>query len=517
MRNISLLTICAAAMMAFITHAGAQAIAPDAGLESYAKARTVLDEGVAAIGGATALNALHTVRRDLVDKWVDGGQAQHPRFDPPDAQDAPENTGFADTKALSFLDYAGNRFLYTQTYVDSPTEYAVVTDVVTAEAGFESITYVKEKPYLDTFDAAGLPAQRVRSFRRYPEGLLRMALARPETLGWVGTATEGGHTQDVISFSDGTGTRVFLYFDSTTHLLTKAETLRGHPFFGDTTTEVLYSNYRREGPLTLPTRLIDRTGSHPTHFIAVTSTMLDASLPAARFQPPTDFVAFEHTPDEPTLEKISDTLYAIRGDYNVMFAVFRDYVMVFEAPISSAYAEKCLALVHATAPGKPVRYLLSTHYHYDHIAGVKPYIAAGATIVTTPDAKAIIEGAAATSSSIRPDLGARLERAPVIETVSEPRTFDDGTERVQIFDVGPAPHVAQMLVAYFPKEKILYVADLVDVLTTKLVIAGVDSVPVRDKIDALGLDVERIIPVHGVPITGADFRNGFIIRAKYAR
>lgn len=515
MKHLSLLTICAAVMVAYTAHVRADEVAPSAGLESYIKARKVLDDGIAAIGGAKALNVLRTVRRDIIDKTVDGGQAQHPRLDPPDAQDAPGNIAFSNDEVLAFLDYAGNRsYIFDKTVAFAP-EIGIQIDVVTPDYGFETNIYAEEKPFYEVFPAGSLLPLRTRSLRRYPEGALRMALARPETLSWIGVGAEGGHAQDVISFTDATGTRVLLYFDAKTHLLSKSETLRGHPFFGDTSTEVLYVNYRRVGPLMLPTRIVDRTGGRPTHFISIKSTAIDASLPEERFQPPKDYVAVEPSLDEPTLEKVSDGLYIIRGNYNLMFAVFRDYVMAFEAPLNSTYAEKCLALVRATAPGKPIRYLLSTHYHYDHIAGVKPFIEAGTTIITTPDAKAIIEGLATASSSMRPDYGPRTTQTPIIETVSDQRIFDDGTERVEIYDVGPAPHVAQMLVAYFPKEKLVYVADLVDIPSSKQVIVGVDTAPMQNRLTAQGREVERVVPVHGVPVTGAEYRQGFATRAKY--
>lgn len=85
----------------------------------------------------------------------------------------------------------------------------------------------------------------------------------------------------------------------------------------------------------------------------------------------------------------------------------------------------------------------------------------------------------------------------------------------RVYDLGPAPHVAQILGAYFPDEKLLYIADLLDVLTDELVIAGVDAVPVRRTIRELGLDVQRFVPVHGVPISGEQLEAAYRIRAKY--
>jgi glyoxylase-like metal-dependent hydrolase (beta-lactamase superfamily II) len=149
---------------------------------------------------------------------------------------------------------------------------------------------------------------------------------------------------------------------------------------------------------------------------------------------------------------------------------------------------------------------VASHFHYDHLAGLSAFVAEHVPIVAPPDAKETIEKAMSLKAL-----------APQIEVVSKQRTFDRGDVRARVYDFGPAPHVAQILGAYFPDEKLLYVADLLDVLTEDLVIAGVDAVPMRKKIDELGLDVERFVPVHGVPITGEQLAAAYRIRAKYVR
>ena len=483
-------------------------------LQSYAQARAVLDAGARAIGGAAALAALRTVRRDLTDQWVDPGQGQRPWSGAPGAI-PPANGGFEATEALSFIDYAQDRWLETQRYVDSPQEYALVLDVVTAEHGFRSIRYVDEVPFFDSLPASDLGRLLTLKFRRNPEGVLRMALSRPETLQWVGTSLESGRAYEVISFADSLGTRVSLYFDAKTHHLSKLETLRDHPVAGDTSTEILYSDYRTVGALTLPFRYLDRTAGLPTHVIDIRSIELDGTLPAERFEPPRKFVAVQHEPERPRLEKVSDSLYLVRGDYNVMFSVFPDHVIVFEAPMSDAYARECLGLIHATAAGKPIRFVVASHFHFDHIAGLRAYAAAGIPILAPPDAKAVIEKAVASRHTMRPDALSGQPARAVIETVSGRKVLDAGGVRARIYDFGPAPHVAQILVGYFPDEKLLWVADLMDVLTDELVIAGVDSVPMLARIRELGLEIDRVVPVHGVPITGEQFRQAFAIRAKY--
>src|SRR5262249_12924637 len=216
------------------------------------------------------------------------------------------------------------------------------------------------------------------------------------------------------------------------------------------------------------------------------------------------------------LQKISDSLYLIRGAYNVMFSVFPDHVVVFEAPLGDAYVRECLAIIRSVTD-KPIRYVIATHFHYDHIAGIRTFIAAGVPVRTTPDTKGVIELALRAHHTLRPDPFDLARSMPAIETVAGTRSLDAGGVQARVYDFGPTPHVAQLLVAYFPREKLLYVPDLMDVLTEELGIAGVDAVPMRAKIRKLGLDVARFVPVHRVPTDGAHFQRAYAVRAKYQR
>jgi hypothetical protein len=116
---------------------------------------------------------------------------------------------------------------------------------------------------------------------------------------------------------------------------------------------------------------------------------------------------------------------------------------------------------------------------------------------------------------MRPDEFARKPRRATIRTAGRKTVLDDGSQRVELYDFGPSPHVEQILVAYFPRQKLLHVADLFDVLTPELVIAGVDAVVMHQRIREFGLDVERIVPMHGVPVTIEHLRGGLEIRRKY--
>ena len=92
---------------------------------------------------------------------------------------------------------------------------------------------------------------------------------------------------------------------------------------------------------------------------------------------------------------------------------------------------------------------------------------------------------------------AALTRSNVIETLKGKRVFDDGAHRVELYEFSN-PHCAEMIIAWLPKEKILLEADMLDITYPDHVgKGGEDTAALLEKIQELGLAVERIVPVHG--------------------
>lgn len=482
-----------------------------AGLQSYQKAHAVIDAAVKAIGGADALRSLHGVRRDLDDHWVDTGQQQHPWLTPVDAAKIPV---MGSDQIVSYIDYSSQRWARSDKSGDGHGDFFTQTDAGDETGGFSTGVFHDEKPFYSTSDAASAAGDRAREIRRYPEGLLRIALEHPETLAWVGAENENGRTVDIVSLSDAQGARMFLYVDAKTHLLAKAEFLRDHPVYGDTWTDYVYDDYRKVGPLLLPYHQTDLIAGVPTHIYTANAISVSAQEPAGLLKRPAVFAKIIDPPSAPKLNSLGDGVYEILGPYNVMFAVFRDYVLLAEAPIGESYVESCLALIHSVAPNKPV-HAVSTHFHFDHVGGTRALVARGIPILTTADAKAVIEKALTAQKTMHPDLYSRHPVAPNISVAESANVIDDGTQRVEIYDIGPSEHVAHMLIAYFPKQKTLLVADLWDVSAPEQAITGEDGVFLMMEIERLHLDVQRMLPVHGVPATLDEMKHGLAIRAKY--
>ncbi len=136
-------------------------------------------------------------------------------------------------------------------------------------------------------------------------------------------------------------------------------------------------------------------------------------------------------------------------------------MLAVEAALSDKTSEKVLAEVAKLAPGKPVRTLVQTHHHGDHIGGVRTYIAHGATIVTPLGMSPLLRRIVANPSRVAPDALAREPKPLKVEEVAGERVIDDPGNEVRLYDF-PSDHSDHMLVVYLPEQQLLYQGDLIN-------------------------------------------------------
>ena len=148
-------------------------------------------------------------------------------------------------------------------------------------------------------------------------------------------------------------------------------------------------------------------------------------------------------------------------------------------------------------PGKPIKYLVLTHHHSDHAGGFREYVAEGATIVTTAGNKSFLEKATTLQSTLLPSWS--LQNKLKIEVIeNKKRVFQDDKHVVELYDIGPNPHANEILVAYLPKEKILFQADMLNPAANGTIPIAQDvTISFSEKLQQLGLQIDKIYGVHG--------------------
>ena len=149
----------------------------------------------------------------------------------------------------------------------------------------------------------------------------------------------------------------------------------------------------------------------------------------------------------------------VGGSHNGLIVAMKDYLVVFDAPINEWQSAFTIDAAKAKYPGKPVRYLMLTHHHVDHIGGARAYVAEGATVIVPSPDKVLFERMFAAPHTVSPD---RLQRnfkpATVVEIADQSSLRDDEGE-IRLYNIAN-PHAEGMLVGYLPKEGILWVTDM---------------------------------------------------------
>jgi glyoxylase-like metal-dependent hydrolase (beta-lactamase superfamily II) len=183
----------------------------------------------------------------------------------------------------------------------------------------------------------------------------------------------------------------------------------------------------------------------------------------------------------------TDNVYVFRnGNHQSMFVVTKDGVIATD-PVAygrptggQQYIDEIKKVTD-----KPIKYLIYSHHHYDHIAGGKAF----------KDAGAIIIGHKKVAEHLAP---LKDPNTPLPDqTVGDKKVITLGGTSVELLYLGPN-HSDSNLVIRLPKEKIVFIVDTIPV----------GSFPGRGMIDffpletetfitkVLALDWDRLIPGH---------------------
>jgi glyoxylase-like metal-dependent hydrolase (beta-lactamase superfamily II) len=110
-------------------------------------------------------------------------------------------------------------------------------------------------------------------------------------------------------------------------------------------------------------------------------------------------------------------------------------------------------------PGKPIRYVMTTHPHSDHTGGLPALVAEGAAIITQANNGEFFLRALNTPRTLLDDSLSRNPRPAAVETVDTMKSYTDGTQVVEFYHIWPTPHSNGLLVAYLPRQRVLFQGD----------------------------------------------------------
>lgn len=385
------------------------------------------------------------------------------------------------------------------------------------EGETRTITNFVNGDYAWTLDTQGraVPQPAAAERRRLevlltPWGFIRGAMA-PGANPTMVTRQEYGGRSTVISFVALGKYRV----NGTINpdgLLERVQTWVPNPVVGDLYYENVYTNYREVGGVQIPrfhqhqdyddgANLPNVSGGdHAFGLESVSELRANVTLSL-----PVPDVVMSATIEPVTVEsqRLGDGVWLIAGGSHHSVAVeFRDHTAVIEAPLNEERSLAVIDEVYRLIPNKPIRFIVTTHHHWDHLGGLRTYVHEGATVITHEGNKPYYqEVLRAGPWLLEPD---RYSLHPpeewsegyIFETLHEKYVLADDTQRVELYNVQGLAHAVGMIFAYIPSERMIVQADLFSSAATSL---NASARTLYRNLQRLGLDVQTLVGIHGSP------------------
>jgi glyoxylase-like metal-dependent hydrolase (beta-lactamase superfamily II) len=347
---------------------------------------------------------------------------------------------------------------------------------------------------------AAAVTERLQRIWLTPHGFLKAALANKAAARRVGETTEVSFTMNGTHRFTGTINRM--------NQVERVQTWIANPVLGDMLVEALYSDYERvNGGFSFPMRIVQKQGGFPSLDLWLFSVQPNAAVDVTT---PDTVRAAVPSPTPVDAQQIGDGVHYLTGGSHHSVAIeMRDHVVVVEAPLSEDRSLAVIARINELIPGKPIRFVVNTHHHFDHAGGLRTYADAGVTIVTHQMNRAYYEKAWAAPRTLAPDRLARSQRPAAFQTFTDTDVLTDGTRSIEIHRLAGSPHDDGLAMIYLPAQKLLIEADAY----TPPPVPAASSSPAAvapqgpvvnpatrnlyENIRRLNLDVNQIAALHG--------------------
>ncbi len=478
-----------------------------------AGARALIDESAAAMGGWSVLDSVKSQEIITGGSDVEPLQAVNPTGEPR----LINNYG-----QTILVDYEKNRMRLS---FDAVREYPAkqpvkFVEVIEGDAGMLETPQADGKTSRERMHPSRL-ATRMRDMRRMPMRLLYTAKNAADSTREP-DKVDGKTTLNIIRFKDA-GQPVEIQFDSFNKLPLRVIYTEDDPIYGDTLNELAFVDWRDYSGVRLPQTLAvflngnkireervrtlinnpkydDNTLSIPAEIRSQPEVgdRLVSQWPLRRIVMGVNYLDYGRDQKIEIVEAAKG-IYHIKGsDHHTLAIEMKDHVVVVEAPFFEERSVAVIKAIEDKIPGKPIKYLVLTHFHIDHTGGTRAFAAKGATILTEEGNVAFVKTMLERPKTIRPDSLVKAGNVTAnVEGFKDLKMLTDGERTIELRAI-ENPHSSGMLVVYLPKEKLLFESDL---FTPGQPVEPTNTLGIENAVALqaaiMGLKIDGIIGGHG--------------------
>ena len=441
--------------------------------------RQLVDEAVAALGGADRIRAVRTL--------VQEGEGVH-YYLGQDVRPHASGQTFKVTGYRRIVDLGNRRarteltrtptFLYFQGQQPQRQVQGIDGDIGYNVGASGNANRVNETT----------AEERQLEFYHHPIALLQAALAPGASISAtserVARITLSGNRQfDLTLDAQGVPTRI--------------ATLTAHPNLGDIVLSSEFGNYADVNGVRLPARIATKVDDFTTGEITLTSQQIDSTIDATAPTSAASAPLPRQAQPVVVAEDVAPGVWRLAGQsHHSALIEFQDYLLLIDAPQSEARALAVIAKAREMRPGKPLTTLVTTHHHFDHSAGVRAAIAEGLSVITHEGNQEFFSEIAKRPHTVVADRLAKSPREARITTVKDEMTIEDASRRLVLYHVPAHQHSETMLVGYLPRERVLIEVDtfIPNVPSNPYIVGSARTMV--EQVKRRGLAVDRIVPLH---------------------
>jgi glyoxylase-like metal-dependent hydrolase (beta-lactamase superfamily II) len=313
----------------------------------------------------------------------------------------------------------------------------------------------------------------------------------PDRVSALADQTVNGKTYPAVQYKSDYGTFIVM-FDPATHLPARVRTPDWDALEGDSVFDAEFFDWRDVAGVKIAFHTFYTLNGMTICDMTYRDVVANPQIPAGAFDIPADQLAKAAKPADP---RITPFHWAIRRSYsafymdvdnqygdegtkptivdigpyisetqgwthNTVFVDMGPYLVAMEAPNDDGQSIIHLALAHAHYPGKPIKYLVLSHHHVDHVGGMRQFIAEGATVVVGRGdgdyfRRALVRPQ--TQNWNAPDKDKPYN--PVVIENTGTWTVKEGTREVDFYMIDN-PHADDMQMGWLPELKLGLVTDI---------------------------------------------------------
>ncbi len=462
------------------------------GATASPRSDNLVSKAVQALGGESALASIKTVAvKGTMRQW-EPEQSVLPGGDMRLANDSTFEIVVDYGARASRTDVVKN-FVYPfpRTYTFSE----IVTPDAGYVAGIDSMGRTKQSmesnPPAHAMSGLRL-ATTQREMRRASPMMFLDMLRNSDRVSDAPDITVGGVSYPAVNYTANSQTFT-VAFDSKTNLPARIRTQDYDNVWGDVTFDLVLSDWHQMGGRQVATSQQYQLNGRTIFERKITDVQTNVAVAADRLMIPAEVKASAPKPatgnlhyqwvirrqvigtyldsDNPSFDARATSglrlnelgpgiQHVVGGSHNSLIVEMKDYLIVFDAPVNDAQSNWTLDTARQKFGAKPVKYLVLTHHHMDHVGGLRAYAAQGTTIVVGKGAAEHFRRVLAAPYRRNPDLPASrdLTGTQFIE-VAEKQVLTDGQREVVVY-VAENPHAHAMLIGYLPAERLGFVTDL---------------------------------------------------------